>query len=87
MVRVEAPWPYDMTRPTLDAEAIDSDALMVHGFVDRAGRFEALSIAFPREFTQADAVLNALDHWQFRPATQNGEVAKVEVLLIIPAEL
>jgi hypothetical protein len=84
--RMDAPWPYDMVRPNIDPGAIDADALMVHGFVNRAGRFEALSVLFPPEFPQAKSVLSALEQWQFRPAMQNGEVARVEVLLIIPDE-
>jgi hypothetical protein len=57
---------------------------MVHGYVNQAGRFETLTIAFPAEFEQAKFVLNALAQWQFRPATQGGQVRRVEVLLIIP---
>jgi hypothetical protein len=55
--------------------------------VNRSGRFEALSIAFPPDFPQAKFVLKSLEQWQFRPATENGQVAKVEVLLIIPADI
>jgi hypothetical protein len=83
-IHVDAPWPYSIVRPNIEPGAIDADALMVHGFVNEAGRFEALSIAFPSEFAQAKFVLNALAQWQFRPATQNGQDVKVEVLLIIP---
>jgi hypothetical protein len=82
--RVEAPWPYNIVRPNIAPGTIDADALMIHGFVNQAGRFEALSIAFPPEFAQAQFVLNALNQWEFRPATQNGQNIKVEVLLIIP---
>ena len=82
---VEAPWPYNVVRPNIEPGAIDADALMIHGFVNQAGRFEALTIAFPPEFAQAQFVLGALAQWQFRPATQNGQNVKVEVLLIIPA--
>jgi hypothetical protein len=82
--RVEAPWPYNIVRPNIAPGTIDADALMIHGFVNQAGRFEALSIAFPPEFAQAQFVLNALSQWEFRPATQNGQNVKVEVLLIIP---
>ena len=57
---------------------------MVHGFVNQSGRFESLAIAFPEEFAQASLVLDALRQWQFRPAMQNGQIARVEVLLIIP---
>lgn len=85
--RLEAPWPYSIVRPNLAAGAINADALMVHGFVNTAGRFEGLSIVFPAEFPEAQFVLDSLARWQFRPATENGQVARVEVLLIIPEEL
>ena len=60
---------------------------MVHGFVNHDGRFETLTIVFPPEFEQAQFVVDALDQWQFRPAMQDGQIARVEVLLIIPEEL
>ena len=37
--RPDAPWPYDITRPSIDADA-NADAIMVHGFVNALGRFE-----------------------------------------------
>ena len=85
--RIDAPWPYDIVRPNLVPGSVNSDALMVHGFVNQAGRFEALSILFPPQFAQAQFVLGSLAKWQFRPAQQNGQLAMVEVLLIIPEEL
>ena len=51
-----------------------------------AGRFEELAVLFPPQFAQAQFVLRSLAQWQFRPATQNGQNVKVEVLLIIPDE-
>ena len=75
-----------MVRPNIAAGAINADALLVHGYVNQAGRFEELAIAFPPEFPQAQFVLNSLDQWQFRPAAQNGQTQRVEVLLIIPEE-
>lgn len=86
ITRLEAPWPYSVVRPNLAAGAINADALLVHGYVNQAGRFEALVIAFPPEFPQAKFVLESLQQWQFRPAVQNGQIQKVEVLLIIPEE-
>ncbi|MGA2671599.1 MAG: hypothetical protein ABSE99_00110 [Terracidiphilus sp.] len=86
IARLEAPWPYNIVRPNLSSDVVNADALMVHGFVNEAGRFEALTIAFPLDFAQAQFVLDALAQWQFRPAMQNGRVAKVEVLLIIPED-
>jgi hypothetical protein len=35
---------------------------------------------------EASFLLHALQQWQFRPATQNGQPTPVEVLLIIPSE-
>jgi hypothetical protein len=81
---IEAPWPFSIDRPNIAPGSIDADALMVHGFVNQAGRFEALAVAFPPQFAQTQFVLNSLAQWQFRPATQNGQNVRVEVLLIIP---
>jgi hypothetical protein len=86
ITHIEAPWPYNIVRPNIEPGAIDADALMVHGFVNQAGRFEALSILFPPQFEQAQFVLDSLSQWQFRPAAQNGQNVQVEVLLIIPDE-
>ncbi len=83
---LEAPWPYNIVRPNLDPGSVDADALMIHGFVNQSGRFETLSIVFPQAFPQAQFVLAALEKWQFRPAMQEGQSAKVEVLLIIPEQ-
>ncbi len=82
--RLEAPWPYNIVRPNLAPGSIDADALMIRGFVDQSGRFEDLSIIFPQPFASAQFVLAALHQWQFRPATQDGQSVRVEVLLIIP---
>ena len=84
--RIDAPWPYDMERPGLAPGDLNGDALIVHGFVNSAGRFEKLAIVFPGEFSQSKFVLGALERWQFRAAMQNGLMTAVEVLLIIPAE-
>jgi hypothetical protein len=84
VARLDAPWPYNIVRPNLEPGSIDADALMIHGFVNQTGRFEALSIVFPEGFPKAQFVLAALQQWQFRPASQDGQSARVEVLLIIP---
>ena len=85
-VRPDAPWPYDIVRPRFDPEDFSSDALLVHGFVNSAGRFERLALVFPAEFAKVKFLLNALQQWEFRPARQNGQAAAVEVLLIIPEQ-
>jgi hypothetical protein len=86
ITRLEAPWPYNIVRPNIAPGNFNSDAILVHGFVNQLGRFEALGIAFPPEFHEAQFVLDALAQWQFRPAVQNGQTERVEVLLIIPEE-
>ena len=87
VARLDAPWPYDILRPNLLSRDLNADALMVHGFLNQAGRFESLAIAFPSGFRYASFVLYALRQWQFRPAQQNGRATAVEVLLIIPEDL
>jgi hypothetical protein len=84
--RPEAPYPYDIVRPRFDPEDFTADALLIHGFVNIAGRFERLALVFPEQFAKAKLLMGSLQQWQFRPARQNGQVAGVEVLLIIPAE-
>jgi len=83
---LEAPWPYYIVRPNLNPDDASSDSVMVHGFVDESGHFEKLSVVFPTDmgFAREQLVLNALQQWQFRAGTHNGQVAKLEVLLIIP---
>jgi hypothetical protein len=83
--RPDAPWPYDITRPSIDTDT-GADAIIIHGFVNAAGHFERLAVVFPTELAEAKFLIHALQQWQFRPATQNGQTTQVEVLLIIPDE-
>lgn len=85
--RIDAPWPYNIVRPNLEIDPSESEAIMVHGFVNKSGHFEGLKIVFPPQFPQTQFVLASLEQWQFRPAARNGQLARVEVLLIIPEEL
>ncbi len=84
VARLEAPWPYNIVRPNLVPGSVDVNTIMVHGFVNQSGRFETLNVVFPPEFPQSQFVIASLQQWQFRPAMQNGQIARVEVLLIIP---
>lgn len=87
VAQIQAPWPYSIVRPNLAAGAVDADAILVHGYVGQDGHFQNLSVVFPQAFSQAQFVLRSLDQWQFRPAAENGQSARVEVLLIIPEDL
>jgi hypothetical protein len=84
VAQLDAPWPYNIVRPNLAPGSVAADVLMIHGFLNPSGRFETLSFVLPEDFPRAQFVLGALRLWQFRPAMQDGQPAKVEVLLIIP---
>jgi hypothetical protein len=86
MKHLEAPWPTYIVRPSNGPGNINADALMIHGFVTESGHFEALNLAFPPTFSQTQLLLQALKQWKFRPAKHDGQIARVEVLLIIPDE-
>ena len=86
VARPDAPWPFYIVVPHIALGELNADAILVHGFVNPAGRFEQLAIVSPPEFGQREFVLDALQEWKFRPAIQNGQVTTVEVLLIIPEE-
>jgi hypothetical protein len=83
---LDAPWPYYIVRPNLNPDDASADSVMVHGFVNESGHFEKLSVVFPTDmgYAREQLVLNALQQWQFRAGTHDGQVAKLEVLLIIP---
>jgi hypothetical protein len=81
---LDAPWPFYVVRPTDGPANVNADALMIHGFIDAAGHFDGLTVEFPPGFRHAQLLLQALQQWKFRPAKHNGQVARVEILLIIP---
>jgi len=83
---LDAPWPFYIVRPNLNPDDATSDSVMVHGFVNEAVHFEKLSVVFPTDmgYAREQLVLNALQQWQFRAGSHDGQVAKLEVLLIIP---
>jgi len=81
---IDAPWPYEIARPTLDPGDVNADAVILHGFVDKDGHFERLEVVFPEQLAQAPTWVKSLNQWQFRPAKQNSQPIPIEVLLIIP---
>ena len=84
---LDAPWPYDVTRPHLIPALLNADAMVLHGMVSREGRFERLSIVYPARAPQGTLVLESLAKWKFRPANLNGKDTAVEVVLVIPNEV
>ncbi len=87
LARLEAPWPYEIARPLLVFGDFNAKALVLHGFVNQAGRFESLALVYPPQLAQAEFVLYALQRWQFRPAKENGKAVMTEVVLIVPNDL
>jgi hypothetical protein len=83
---LQSPWPTNMVVPNLGAGFISADAVLVHGFVNKAGRFEDLAVVFPTQFAMTAFVLNSLRQWEFRPAASKGVATGIEILLIIPAQ-
>jgi len=81
---IDAPWPYEIARPNLDPGDVDADAVILHGYVNKDGRFEKLEVVFPPQLAQAPKWVDVLNQWQFRPAKMNGQPVPVEVLLIVP---
>jgi hypothetical protein len=82
---IEAPWPTDMVVPNLNGR-VNTDALLVHGILNREGQFEKLAVVFPQQFPLVQFLLDALQQWRFRPATLNGQATMLDFLLIIPVE-
>jgi hypothetical protein len=82
--RPDAPWPFRMFVPQDATGGLNANALMIHGFVTVDGRFEALNVVAPQSYAHQELILASLRKWEFRPASQNGQATKVEVLLIIP---
>ena len=55
VTHLEAPWPYYIVRPDVNPADVGADALMIHGFVNKAGHFESLALGFPPRFPQGTA--------------------------------
>ncbi len=73
LARLEAPWPYEIARPLLMFGDFNAKALVLHGFVNQAGRFESLALVYPPQLAQAEFVLYALQRWQFRARQRKWE--------------
>lgn len=85
---VVAPYPTVTVRPPEDWRH-GSDYLLVHGFLDESGRLRDMKILANQnpQGPLADAVLEYLPYWEFRPAVVDGHPVKVEVVLAVPPDL
>ena len=84
-VPLEAPYPFEIYHPSLTL-ANDPEYVMVHGFITMAGKFERLTTLGEIDPASSAKLVAALEHWEFRPASRDGEPSAVEILLIIPRD-
>ena len=59
--------------------------VLVHGLVNKEGKFESLRLVRSIKPETDQALLAALATWEFRAATRDGVAVVVEFLLSIPA--
>jgi hypothetical protein len=78
---LDAPWPFVIVRPA--SGGLNGDYTLIHGFVNAQGRFEQMALVVPDEAAKKE-LLGALQQWEFRPASRDGQPTSVEILLIIP---
>ena len=58
--------------------------LLIHGYLNTAGRFEALQPLRGVDREEAAAIIPVLERWEFRPAMREGQPVRIEILLAIP---
>ena len=81
---VKAPFPLKTLKPTIKLPSYEKYVL-VHGLVNKDGKFEGLKLVRPVRPETDQALLAALASWEFRAATRDGVAIAVEFLLSIPA--
>ena len=81
---VKAPFPTKTLKPTIKLPSYEKYVL-VHGLVNKDGKFEGLRLVRPIRPETDQALLAALASWEFRAATRDGVAIAVEFLLSIPA--
>jgi hypothetical protein len=82
---VKAPYPFHLVRPEIVLPSWEKYVL-VHGYVNEAGRFEGLRVVRSIQPGLDQALLASLAGWEFRAATRDGAAVMVEFLLSIPAK-
>jgi hypothetical protein len=55
------------------------------GILFDADHFVQLATVVPEQFENKKQRMDALQQWEFRPATHDGQPSAVEILLIIPS--
>ena len=81
---VKAPYPTKLPKPAIKLPSYEKYVL-VHGLVNKDGKFEGLRLVRPIKPETDQALLATLASWEFRAATRDGVAIAVEFLLSIPA--
>jgi hypothetical protein len=79
-----APYPTKLVKPMITLPSYERYVL-VHGLVNKEGKFESLRLVRSIKPETDQALLAALATWEFRAATRDGVAVVVEFLLSIPA--
>ena len=82
---VKAPYPTKLIKPMITLPSYERYVL-VHGMVNKEGKFESLRLVRSIKPETDQALLAALAAWEFRAATSDGVAIVVEFLLSIPAK-
>jgi hypothetical protein len=80
---VQAPYPTRLVRPDIVVPSYQK-YILVHGFINPAGRFEGLKVVRSVQPETDAALVAELAGWEFRAATRDGVKIGVEFLLSIP---
>ncbi len=80
---VQAPYPTRLVRPDIAVPAYQK-YILVHGYINPAGRFEELKVVRSSQPETDAALVSSLAGWEFRAATRDGVKIGVEFLLSIP---
>lgn len=79
-----APFAYLILKPTIQLR----DGVrygFIHAFVNASGRFDDVKEVGDPVIENVEAVIEAIEKWEFRPASKDGLPTLVEVLLCIPS--
>jgi hypothetical protein len=72
--------------PRAFLDEAEADVILVRGMLNSHGRLEQLTLLLPSEWPDSQGFFRALEQWEFRPATREGEPIAVEVMLVIPRQ-
>ena len=82
---IKAPYPLVTVIPPRPLQPV-ADYFLVHGFLERGGRFKALRLVRESSRELREQLFPFLEQWEFRPGTRDGLPVLLEILLMIPPQ-